>query len=202
MCLEGDFSSALIGFLPTVDAPASRFTPQLFLIYFYIFKTATAPHCIIASHPFHLCRSDAVWEPIKGPWVYSLCFFLIQMQILTVKLCRCCPSEAWIVGEVCPQGSQMLPCCLRWCRWMLSCLNPEAFKSLLLHASRSACFVVLIASHKCPLQSQCWTSLLTVVNSPGASGIALPAPSPKFLLVCSCLRLEIQIFYFDNLPSF
>lgn len=85
MCLEGDFSSALIGFLPTVNAPASRFTPQLFLIYFYIFKTATAPHCIIASHPFHLCRSDAVWEPIKGPWVYSLCFFKIQMQILCLR---------------------------------------------------------------------------------------------------------------------
>uniref|UniRef100_A0A3B5KHD5 Zgc:112980 n=1 Tax=Takifugu rubripes TaxID=31033 RepID=A0A3B5KHD5_TAKRU len=88
-----------------LNAPASRFTPQLFLIYFYIFKSATAPHMF--------CCTDCVTA----------------------------------------------------------------------------------------LQSQCWTSLLTVVNSLGASGIALPAPSPKFLLVCTCSRLEIQIFYFHNLPS-
>ncbi|XP_011611111.2 uncharacterized protein isoform X2 [Takifugu rubripes] len=122
MCLAGDFSSALIGFLPAVNAPASRFTPQLFLIYFYIFKSATAPQCIIASHPFHLCRSDAVWEPIKGavPLKREL---LVKFSL---KVHRCCPAVY--------------------------------------------------------ADSQCWTSLLTVVNSLGASGIALPAPSPKFLL--------------------
>eukprot|EP00066_Takifugu_rubripes_P021845 XP_011611111.1 PREDICTED: uncharacterized protein LOC101070229 isoform X2 [Takifugu rubripes] len=122
MCLAGDFSSALIGFLPAVNAPAARFTPQLFLIYFYIFKSATAPQCIIASHPFHLCRSDAVWEPIKGavPLKREL---LVKFSL---KVHRCCPAVY--------------------------------------------------------ADSQCWTSLLTVVNSLGASGIALPAPSPKFLL--------------------
>ncbi|XP_056890777.1 uncharacterized protein zgc:112980 isoform X2 [Takifugu flavidus] len=122
MCLAGDFSSALIGFLPAVNAPASRFTPQLFLIYFYIFKSATAPQSIIASHPFHLCRSDAVWEPIKGavPLKREL---LVKFAL---KVHRCCPAVY--------------------------------------------------------ADSQCWTSLLTVVNSLGASGVALPAPSPKFLL--------------------
>lgn len=118
MCLEGDFSAALIDFLPTVNAPASRFTPQLFLIYFYIFKTATAPHRIIASHPFHLCRSDVAWEPIKGPWVSSLLFlnsnadFILKVELsagavplkrellvkFALKVHRCCPAVYADVG--------------------------------------------------------------------------------------------------------
>lgn len=127
----------------------------------------------------------------------SKCRFYVKGE----TLCRCCPSEAWIAGEVCPQGSQMLPCCLRWCRWILSCLNPEAFKSLCcVHPDHHVLsyWLRLITA----LQSQCWTSLLTVANSSSSSGIALPAPSPKFLLVCTCSRLEFQSFYFYNLQLF
>lgn len=31
-------------------------------------------------------------------------------------LSRCCPSEAWCPGQVCSQGSEMLRCCLHWCK--------------------------------------------------------------------------------------
>ncbi|XP_030285527.1 uncharacterized protein LOC115588985 isoform X2 [Sparus aurata] len=64
-CLEGDFTSALFSFFPSVNAPASRLTPQLFLFYLCIFKTATAPKVVVCQ-PSQLCDPEAAWERIKG----------------------------------------------------------------------------------------------------------------------------------------
>ncbi|XP_028448182.1 uncharacterized protein zgc:112980 isoform X3 [Perca flavescens] len=64
MCMEGDFTSSVHSLSPSVNAPASRFTPDLFLFYLRIFKTATAPKLAV-MRPEELCCSDAAWEPIK-----------------------------------------------------------------------------------------------------------------------------------------
>ncbi|XP_076585679.1 uncharacterized protein LOC143320122 isoform X1 [Chaetodon auriga] len=120
MCMEGDFNSALNSLLSTAKAPTCRFTPQLFLFYLSLFKTATAPKLVV-SQPEQLCNPDAAWEPIKGAVPLGrdvLVKFALRVQ-------RCC----------------------------------------------SAVYT----------DSQCWTSLLTVVNTPCGSSTALPAPSPQFL---------------------
>ncbi|XP_041790259.1 uncharacterized protein zgc:112980 isoform X2 [Chelmon rostratus] len=114
VCMQGDFNSALNSLFTTVNPPASRFTPHLFLFYLCIFKTATAPKLVV-SQPEQLCNSDVAWEPIKGAVPLGrdvLVKFAFRVQ-------RCC----------------------------------------------SAVYA----------DSQCWTSLLAVVNTP------LPAPSPQFL---------------------
>ncbi|XP_073324632.1 uncharacterized protein [Pagrus major] len=131
-CLEGDFTSALFSFFTSVNAPASRLTPQLFLFYLFIFKTATAPK-VVVSQPSQLCYPEAAWERIKG----------------TVPLER----DALVKFGLRVQ---------RYC---------------------SAVFT----------DSQCWTSLLTVVNTARGSASALPAPSTQFLhgakaVVSSVLR--------------
>ncbi|KAM4584520.1 uncharacterized protein PAE49_004043 [Odontesthes bonariensis] len=64
LCMEGDFASALTSLFPTVNAPASRLTPQLFLFYLRTFKTATAPRVMVIQ-PEQLCCSDTAWEPVK-----------------------------------------------------------------------------------------------------------------------------------------
>lgn len=70
MCMEGDFTSALQSLLSSVNSPASRFTPNLFLIYFRIFESATAPKLVV-SQPAELCNSDAEWKPIKSQtWMH------------------------------------------------------------------------------------------------------------------------------------
>uniref|UniRef100_A0A665TYD4 Uncharacterized protein n=1 Tax=Echeneis naucrates TaxID=173247 RepID=A0A665TYD4_ECHNA len=58
MCKEGDLMSACNSFFPCLS-------PAVFLFYFRIFKTATAPKLIV-TQPAELCHSDAPWEPIKG----------------------------------------------------------------------------------------------------------------------------------------
>ncbi|CAJ1054056.1 uncharacterized protein zgc:112980 isoform X2 [Xyrichtys novacula] len=63
-CMCGDFSLALHTLFPSVNAPAARLTPKRYLLYFSIFKTATAPK-ITVSKPDQLCDSGAAWEPLK-----------------------------------------------------------------------------------------------------------------------------------------
>ncbi|XP_031614822.1 uncharacterized protein zgc:112980 isoform X2 [Oreochromis aureus] len=65
MCMAGDFSSALTSLFPSVNAPASRFTPDLFLFYLKVFETATAPKLTPVSKPGKLCCPGAAWESIK-----------------------------------------------------------------------------------------------------------------------------------------
>ncbi|XP_069545780.1 uncharacterized protein [Brachyistius frenatus] len=64
-CMEGQFTSALSSLFASVSAPASCFTPHLFLCYLRIFRTATAPKLTV-SQPTQLCCSDAAWEAIQG----------------------------------------------------------------------------------------------------------------------------------------
>ncbi|XP_078022276.1 uncharacterized protein LOC117255571 isoform X1 [Epinephelus lanceolatus] len=117
MCMEGDFTSAVHSLLPSVNAPASRFTPQLFRFYLCVLNTATAPKLVV-SQPAQLCRSDAAWEPIKG----AVPLARAVLVRFALRVHRCC--------------SEVLS------------------------------------------DSQCWTSLLRVVNTL----TALPEPSPQFLL--------------------
>ncbi|XP_068607166.1 uncharacterized protein zgc:112980 [Brachionichthys hirsutus] len=65
VCLEGDFPRTLLGLFPTVSAPASRFTPRVFLLYLSVFKTATAPKLMV-SQLAQLCDPEVAWEPIRG----------------------------------------------------------------------------------------------------------------------------------------
>ncbi|XP_034741427.1 uncharacterized protein zgc:112980 [Etheostoma cragini] len=133
MCMEGDFMSSLHSLFPSVNAPASRFTPDLFQFYLCIFKTATAPKLAV-MRPEELCCSDAAWEPIKGA-VPLTCARLVRFA-LRVQRCS------------------------------------------------SAVFT----------DSQCWTSLLTVVNT----HTALPEPCSQFLqeakdVVNTILQLESDV---------
>lgn len=86
-CMSGDFMSAFHSLLPSLNPPVSRFTPSLFLVYFRIFETATAPKLMV-SEPAQLCCSDATWEPIKGqPYVYYN-FTIFTPKILKYFLMR------------------------------------------------------------------------------------------------------------------
>ncbi|XP_029289590.1 uncharacterized protein LOC115009603 isoform X2 [Cottoperca gobio] len=116
MCMAGDLGSALSSLLPSVNAPASRFTPQLFLFYLRVFKTATAPKLAV-SQPAQLCSTDAAWEPIKDAVPLSH----VPLVRFALRVQRCC----------------------------------------------SAVFT----------DSQCWTTLLAVVNTLAP----LQDPSPQFL---------------------
>ncbi|KAA8595244.1 hypothetical protein FQN60_012379 [Etheostoma spectabile] len=84
MCMEGDFMSSLHSLFPSVNAPASRFTPDLFHFYLHIFKTATAPKLAV-MRPEELCCSDAAWEPIKDA-VPLTCARLVRFA-LRVQRC-------------------------------------------------------------------------------------------------------------------
>ncbi|XP_074555015.1 uncharacterized protein LOC141811058 [Halichoeres trimaculatus] len=113
-CLGGNLLSGLGSLFPSVNAPASRFTPSLFLCYFHIFKTATAPK-ITVSQPHQLSHSGASWEPIKGAEPLKRA----ELVRFALRAQRCCSAVS--------------------------------------------------------TDSQCWTSLLSAVNTP------LPPPSPQFL---------------------
>uniref|UniRef100_A0A3Q3XDY4 Uncharacterized protein n=1 Tax=Mola mola TaxID=94237 RepID=A0A3Q3XDY4_MOLML len=49
MCMEGDFAYSVESLLSPGNAPASRFTPHLFLFYLRIFKTGTAPKLLVSQ---------------------------------------------------------------------------------------------------------------------------------------------------------
>ncbi|XP_018555299.1 uncharacterized protein zgc:112980 [Lates calcarifer] len=119
-CMSGDFMSAFHSLLPSLNPPVSRFTPSLFLVYFRIFETATAPKLMV-SEPAQLCCSDATWEPIKDAFPLKRA----ELVKFALRVQKCC----------------------------------------------SAVFS----------DSQCWTRLLTLVNTPCGSFTALPAPNPQFL---------------------
>ncbi|XP_040003163.1 uncharacterized protein zgc:112980 isoform X2 [Xiphias gladius] len=119
-CMEGDFTSACHSLFPSLNAPASRFTPLLFLFYLCVFETATAPKLTV-SQPAQLCCSDATWGPIKD----AVPLKRAELVKFALRVQRCC----------------------------------------------SAVFT----------DSQCWTRILTVVNTPCGSLTALPAPNPQFL---------------------
>lgn len=78
-CLGENLLSAQDSLFPSVNAPASRFTPSLFLFYFRIFETATAPK-ITVSHPDQFSHSGASWEPIKGETLIIL-RYLFQCKV-------------------------------------------------------------------------------------------------------------------------
>ncbi|XP_054460542.1 uncharacterized protein zgc:112980 isoform X2 [Anoplopoma fimbria] len=95
MCMDGSLTGGLHSLFPSVNAPAARLTPQLFLFYFRIFKTATAPK-VAFSQSAQLCFSDATWQPVKDavpiPHVV-LVRFALRVQ-------RCCSavfidSQCW-----------------------------------------------------------------------------------------------------------
>ncbi|XP_037621769.1 uncharacterized protein zgc:112980 isoform X2 [Sebastes umbrosus] len=116
LCMEGSLTGALDCLFPSVNAPALRFTPQLFLFYFRVFRTATAPELAV-SQPAQLCYSVAAWEPIKDAVPLSH----VALVRFALRVQRCCSAVS--------------------------------------------------------ADSQCWTNLLTVVNTL----TALPEPSPQFL---------------------
>lgn len=193
MCMEGDFAYSAENLLSPVNTPASRFTPHLFLLYLRIFKTGTAPKLMV-TQPVQLCLSDAPWQPIKGPTQIT-CFYVRRLFKSADFLrggpsCvrRGCATEAQFAGEVCSQGSEMLLCCLQWCKsavfvgvlftaclWMYECnINVCVYLSIF------QCVTVMFV-----FQSQCWTSVLLLVNTP------LPEPNLQFLLV----RISSFFFY-------
>ncbi|XP_038568853.1 uncharacterized protein zgc:112980 [Micropterus salmoides] len=141
-CMEGDLMAALHSLFPLVNAPASRFTPRLFLFYLRIFNTGTAPKLTVSHTPAQLCYPDAVWEPIKDA-VPLTRTALVRYALGVQKSCS------------------------------------DVFND-----------------------SECWTQLLTIVNTPCGSLTALPAPSPQFLqeakdvvnsILLDKLGLNIQI---------
>ncbi|KAF6736360.1 hypothetical protein FQA47_009129 [Oryzias melastigma] len=64
LCMQGDLTEAMTSLFPSVNAPACRFSPLLFLVYLRIFQTATAPKLVV-SQPEQLSCPNAVWESIK-----------------------------------------------------------------------------------------------------------------------------------------
>ncbi|XP_033940388.1 uncharacterized protein [Pseudochaenichthys georgianus] len=85
-CMMGDLPSALGSLLPTVNAPASRFTPQLFLFYLLVFQTATAPKLVVLQSSE--LSFDTAWEPIKDA-VPLTCVTLVRFAL---RVHRCCPA--------------------------------------------------------------------------------------------------------------
>ncbi|XP_067352949.1 uncharacterized protein zgc:112980 isoform X2 [Channa argus] len=150
-CMDGDMMSAVNSLFPSVNAPATRLTPSLFMFYLRVLETATAPKLTV-SEPAQLCCSDATWEPIKD----------------AVPLKR----------------AELVKFALR---------------------AQTLCTAVFI-------DSQCWTRLLTIVNTPCASVTALPSPNPPFLhearvVVNSLLRnlngsnIQIPRFFQEAYPD-
>ncbi|XP_076004117.1 uncharacterized protein LOC142996881 isoform X2 [Genypterus blacodes] len=95
LCKGGDFFTALHCFSGSLNGPAARFTPRLFLVYLHIFGTAAAPDLTIA-HSGQLCGPDASWQPVKDAVPLrrpDLVKFALRVQ-------RCCPavyndSQSW-----------------------------------------------------------------------------------------------------------
>ncbi|XP_060946921.1 uncharacterized protein zgc:112980 [Limanda limanda] len=120
MCMDGDFLSACHSLVPSLNAPASSFTPDIFLFYLLIFERAIAPKRAV-RHMTELCQPHVTWEPIKG----------------AVALKR---------AELVKFALRVQSCC-------------------------SAVYA----------DSQCWTRLLSLVNTPRGTVTALQAPNPQFL---------------------
>ncbi|XP_034398869.1 uncharacterized protein zgc:112980 isoform X2 [Cyclopterus lumpus] len=85
-CMDGSLTGSLDSFFPSVNAPASRLTPHLFLFYFRVFDTATAPTSPV-SQSAHLGFSGA-WQPIKD--AVPLPRALLVRFALRVQ--RCCAA--------------------------------------------------------------------------------------------------------------
>ncbi|XP_047189915.1 uncharacterized protein zgc:112980 [Scophthalmus maximus] len=95
MCLGGDVMSACNSLCPSANAPASRFSPLLFLFYLRLFETATAPKLVV-SQPAELCSSDASWEPIKDAFPLKRA----ELVKFALRVQRCCSavftdSQCW-----------------------------------------------------------------------------------------------------------
>ncbi|XP_026214861.1 uncharacterized protein zgc:112980 isoform X2 [Anabas testudineus] len=111
-CLDGDLMSAVHSLFPSVNAPATRLTPFLFLFYLRIFETATAPKLMV-NQPAQLCCSDATWEPIKDA-VPLKRVELVKFALRAQRLCSAVffDSQCWahlltIVNS--PSGSLSAP---------------------------------------------------------------------------------------------
>uniref|UniRef100_A0A3Q1HR37 Uncharacterized protein n=1 Tax=Anabas testudineus TaxID=64144 RepID=A0A3Q1HR37_ANATE len=98
-CLDGDLMSAVHSLFPSVNAPATRLTPFLFLFYLRIFETATAPKLMV-NQPAQLCCSDATWEPIKGQTK-------IYYDLITLPRV-CFPLRTQTLSSVYPDQSLLL----------------------------------------------------------------------------------------------
>ncbi|XP_008290660.1 uncharacterized protein LOC103365097 [Stegastes partitus] len=95
MCMHGDFMSGLTSLFPSVNAPASRLSPQSFLFYLHMFETATAPKLIVIQ-PAQLNCSDAKWEPIEG----AVPLKRAELVKFALRVQRCCyavytDSQCW-----------------------------------------------------------------------------------------------------------
>ncbi|XP_034455630.1 uncharacterized protein zgc:112980 isoform X1 [Hippoglossus hippoglossus] len=95
MCMEGDFMSACHSLVPSLNAPASRFTPLIFLFYLRIFETAMAPQRAV-SQITELCHPDVTWEPIKG----AVPLRRAELVKFALRVQRCCSavyadSQCW-----------------------------------------------------------------------------------------------------------
>nr|XP_057945681.1 uncharacterized protein zgc:112980 isoform X2 [Doryrhamphus excisus] len=95
MCLDGDFTVAQGSFL-IANGPASRLTPQLFLLYLRTLSTAMAPKWTI-SQTCELCSFQDEWAPIEGAAPLTI----LELVRFTLEVHRCClavrvNSECWI----------------------------------------------------------------------------------------------------------
>ncbi|KAM8880338.1 uncharacterized protein AB9W97_015204 isoform 2-T3 [Spinachia spinachia] len=98
-CMDGSIAGGLHSLFPTVNAPAARLTPRLFLFYLRLFTTATAPAAarVSVSGSARVCFSDAAWQPMKD--AVPLQDAVVVKFALRVQ--RCCPavfadSQCWI----------------------------------------------------------------------------------------------------------
>nr|XP_020478423.1 uncharacterized protein LOC109973293 isoform X2 [Monopterus albus] len=85
--MDRDLMSAVHSLFPSLNGPASRLTPSLFLVYLHIFETATAPNLTV-SQPAQLCCSDATWEPIKD----AVPLKRIELVKFALRAQRCCSA--------------------------------------------------------------------------------------------------------------
>uniref|UniRef100_UPI003AAEB095 uncharacterized protein n=1 Tax=Centroberyx gerrardi TaxID=166262 RepID=UPI003AAEB095 len=120
LCKAGEFSSALSSFFPSLNGPASRLSPSLFLLCLHIFDTGTAP-MVITGQPTQLFFPDATWEPIQG----AMTLKRAELVKFALRVQRCCTAVY--------------------------------------------------------TDSQCWTHLLTMVNTPQGASTAVPEPTAAFL---------------------
>lgn len=195
--------SALISLFSSFNAPASRLTPQLFLFYLRVFKTARAPKLMV-SEPEQLCCSDASWEPIIGLVDGFVWSFMNVRTLVFIVLCICLCVEA--VPLKCAElvrfglkaqrfsSSVYADVSLKLLFLFFYCtLNKRLYKQLWRTPSKkpkqTKCsyfiwiFLKLWFKSLTLIQSLCWTSLLEIVNSSHDSSAAVPAPSPQFLHV-------------------
>ncbi|CAB1459616.1 unnamed protein product [Pleuronectes platessa] len=95
MCMDGGFISACHSLVPSVNPPASSFTPLIFLFYLRIFETAMAPKRAV-GHMTELCHPDVPWEPIKG----AVALKRAELVKFALRVQRCCSavyadSQCW-----------------------------------------------------------------------------------------------------------